>query len=430
MAQTVIIDSNNVVRVVDSGPVGPPGFGASDPTELLPLAISRQAPWSGWVQFNGMPLATQALYGLRQAMAFAAVPLMTGVLESTGVAPIYASSGQEIQMSVTGFGVDYTTGLYPEDHTLRVTATTVNMTSGEWGPEEVILLEGPLLPATFTNLPTENELDSLLDEATIRSSFTLPAGTGILFLRIDVLDGDGLLMDLEASPELLSLNLALHRVSMWEGALAATPRVDPNSGHTWFGMQNTTHSAARMVSYVEDKQIDTMLIGGGMYSAYQRFTDLISMGSPLTTSFELQVDDEEDPTALHWSTPRLRVTSAPVHDHDVARLIDLTGEIQKLAAQETAPTVDGVLPITTAELTIPTNDQEFTIPNPGIGRSATFTITFSNTSGSTKFVDFVPVPNNYGGGSGASGFADGTNRRFVMVVTGGASAPSVDMVEI
>lgn len=57
MSQTVIIDSNNVVRVVDSGPPGPPGFGGSAPLPRQPLWIdASEYPVGGIDAVDGVEI--------------------------------------------------------------------------------------------------------------------------------------------------------------------------------------------------------------------------------------------------------------------------------------------------------------------------------------------------------------------------------------
>lgn len=558
MPQTVYIDGQNNVRVVDAGPPGPPGFasggGPSGPTDLIPLPISRNAPWTGWVQFEGFPLATFAGGGYRMALGFASHPIASVALEATGHSPMILGTGEDVNFlsvllapNINEFSLEDFEAMYV-GATYRLTASIAS--TGGPAPSERIVGQWPLLAATFAaGNPSSAEIESLVALAARRISMPLAADEVLLGLQIDVFDGDG-----ETFATELQANVAIMQVSAWFGELEDTPSINPSSMHTYLGMQASVAMATRYSAPLFGPK-SMVATGNGLLFAETGINELGGLEALALASLTTQYLEGDEQLVL--STQRLQVTNAPTDPNDVARLQDLAGaggeytpvpsgvsylissselidpgdkmfytinltdaeafyfawgnteanvvarpivvvngpstgsatvEIQAAEANNqsftvnageiwlifsrvtrcdppegtdlgisssswvkihTAPVVAQIgeirkskaqdtqsgttLLLTAQVLGISAADQVLDVPNPGLGQSATFIVDIYNTSGSTKYVNFVAPghPNHYPCGSDGVGIADGVTRSFWIVVVGSSSGdPAIDFKEI
>lgn len=322
MPQTIYIDRDNNVRVVESGPIGPAGFGgggASGPRELLPVTAARLAPFVGWSQM-GVPFQTTSFFGHRVGIAFLGMPMVTVSLETLfPLAPLYISAGGDVNFSVTAMGVDFAGNNFPEGVTLRVIAQVANLSGGE--TEERVIGEGPLLGQNFTGPPESQEFfDELIESLTQRYTFNLALNESILGISMQAYDSEGAPFDLET----MNLVCGLVKTSMWVGDPEADAVVDINAPYTLLGQQaQTVLSTIYNSGGVFGGSSGTFLqvFGGGIIGMLPifddgEFTGIDSLLGPVP-------DNEAAPTSLVWQTSKMRVLSPPDDPTSVVRLMDV-----------------------------------------------------------------------------------------------------------
>ena len=306
MTQSVTVGRDNVVRVFEAGPIGPPGFsggGKSGPVELLPLPISRQTPWSGWVQFDGFPVGTNSWFGIRSAMLWAAVPAMTMILDDGGSSPLFISDGDTHNLSITVLGTNYNTGVFPEGSQVRVTAFLVSLNGVPIpeGEETLVLLQDDLYTPPPGSIPDKDALLELFEAGTTKTTFSIPEGYAILFLTIDVLDATGERFSPETLPN--GDTLLLNKLSIWKGDPDEDPVVDINDGYAFLGMQVQTNVVTRYLPFGGSPFRQTggtylTMTARGLDAEYQKYADGV-INTNVNARLHIEPDDGEV-SGIHW----------------------------------------------------------------------------------------------------------------------------------
>lgn len=302
------------------------------PAELLPLTVSRQAPWAGWTQFDGLPLSFQSFGGMRVTSAWAAAPLLSA-MPPTGIGATdvmyLVKTDQSVRVRLINFLVSYLgVDLTDSGHTTRISAL-IGISESEDPPEWVTLAEVPTfgLPVLMAP-PSPDEMDDYLAAGTqdVDIIENLPANSAILQMRLQVF------LDEEEVDPAEQIGMMLHQLSLYESDQAADPRLDLNQGNLFSGMNTPVVIRSRTVG--ESEWLTDMSSDEIVWSRYGLNLDG-SLEIVASATLEAELVGEADVPSLMAS--RLRVDGDPEDDLDVVRKQDLDEAISGVAGSLVAP---------------------------------------------------------------------------------------------
>lgn len=345
MGQTVIVDSDNVVRVIDAGPPGPPGFGVqrggdTGPIEMLGVSQSRSLPWTSWTQFNGIPLYALSFGPHKFTTAFASVPASLMSYSDQGLAPLHINLDPENKrIAMTAFLVNLTGAAVEAPEGARIVVTGAILTPEDGSEvEEVVLLDAPVyvLPPDTVGPPSLEDFDAIIASSTYESELALSEGTLLLTLEARIVDEEG------AGFTDNRWTLGILRTSIWQGPENIIPRIDVSSPYTFQGMTAPQVNAVKIA--MGGSSVATFISPQGMFFGHLKVDpDTGQFVGDGSASFETVVEPGEDPEDASLVTLRatgLRVLRTPSNPNDVVRLIDIDGGLPELQPMNSAYQVD------------------------------------------------------------------------------------------
>jgi hypothetical protein len=324
MPQSVYIDENNNVRIREAGPVGPAGFGGAvddTPVEMLGVAQSRSLPWTGWTQFNGVPLYTYAMDEHRFTIGFSTTEMTLLSYTDQGYGPLLLGDGVAKNIAMMALLVplrEEVTEIPEAVASARIKVIGVAHSATD-GTAMIELIDEPIYALSpGEGSPSAEMMVEIAESATYETSITLPEGKRIIGLRLMIVNEDG--TPFEES----TWNVAVVRTSIWEGESGIVPRLDLASPYTLSGLTTPQFNAIKMVRGGED--IVSMITPNGMHWGHFKVEDagFIQDGLADLRAITVEMDEAEgETTKLFLQASRLRVSAEPVGPLDVVRFGDL-----------------------------------------------------------------------------------------------------------
>lgn len=343
MPQTVIVDRDGVVRVVDAGPPGPPGFGTrggdDTPIEMLGVAQSRSLPWTSWTQFGGIPLHAMGVGPYKFTIGFATAPMTMAAISDMGMAPLHLNLDPENKrFGMAAFLLNISGDGSPPSEVVGsrmvVTGYILPSVGGDMEQRELLNVELPVI--TLSHAPTPDEFNAIVGAVTNAVSLNMELGEFLVGLQVDVKNEDGTPFD---HP---SWNIGVLRTSIWQGDLDVVPRIDVSSPYTFNGMGLPQVNGLKLVRRGVD--IAATFAPQGLFFGHlvvnEETGQFEADGYNTLEAIVEDAEDPEDPSVVALRAGVLRSTNPPNHPQDVVRLsdVDLVRADWRFAAAELVST--------------------------------------------------------------------------------------------
>lgn len=304
------------------------GASAEGPWDLMPMPLSRMFPFSGWTQFEGLPLATIG-YGLfNQTIGFGGAPIEgvnytganPGSESDVGQAPVFMRRNNlPLRIRFTGMVIQFEAVPTERTWEVAVGGFVYNTSTNTVSPEVLAVLPA-LGEPTFTAPPTPDEFGAILESLTRDVAFDYELAENEIVVGLSLQLREAVTEEIPLPEEGVGWSIA--QFSIYQSDEPAVPKVNVDDANTWGLTQFVSAAGVRVFGI--NTGWGTMIGPNGI--GWSKFRAAAGGGLEVVDTanlIPLLVEVEGDDPFVAMVAENLRVNTPPSHDEDVVRKIDL-----------------------------------------------------------------------------------------------------------
>lgn len=318
---------------VDLAGGGEGGASPDAPWDLMPMPLSRIFPFSGWTQFEGLPLATVG-YGLfNQTVAFGAAPVeganYTGANPGgeydVGPAPLFLPRN-DLPLRIRFIGMVIPFEAVPSERTWEVAVTgyVYNTATNEVNPELLAVLPA-LDEPIFVTPPSPGEFGELISSLTRDVEFEYELGADEIVMGVQLQLREAVTEEVPLPEDNIGWSIA--QFSVYQANEASSPRVNVDDANTW-GLTQFVSATGLRVFGLNSGWGSSF---GGNSITWSKLQATAEGGIEVAASAGLTAllqEPEGDPVFVTLVADRLRVVEVPSSPDDVVRKSDLDAALE------------------------------------------------------------------------------------------------------